>query len=340
MLLLAFTVAGAAALQLSESGSTLLYPIMMRWIQAYGPQHRALTITAAPTGSGAGIRAALTGDADIGASDAFLSDDQVRDGRLENIPLAVSAQEIAYNIPELRDGQPLRLSGQILAGIYDGSIGSWDDRLIVDANPGRTMPHHAIFPVHRSDGAGDTFLFTQYLSRSVPAWEQRVHFGTTVQWPENPRSLTGLGNAGVLDTAARVRYSVAYLGISYDARAQAAGLVTAAIANAEGSFVLPTADAIAATLRIAKERIPADGRLSLVYVRGRAAYPIVNFEYAIVKTTQSVPGRAAGLRDFLQWIVAPSGGNDPALLSEVHFLPLPSQARAIALTQIGSIAGP
>jgi phosphate transport system substrate-binding protein len=312
--------------------------MMVRWIQAYGLQHRAVRIRAAPTGSGAGIRAALSGDADIGASDAFLNDDQIR-GRLQNIPLAVSAQEIAYNIPELRDGPPLRLSGPILAGIYAGSIVSWDDRPIVEANPGRNIPHHAILPVHRSDGAGDTFLFTQYLSRSDPAWEQSVHFGTEVQWPNTPRSLTGVGNAGVLDTAARARYSVAYLGISFDARARAAGLATAAIANADGSFVLPTNDAIAATLRVAKE-LPSDGRLSLVYLRGPAAYPIVNFEYAIVKTTQRVPGHAAALRDFLQWIVAPSGGNDPALLSEVHFLPLPSRARAIALAQIGAIAGP
>jgi phosphate transport system substrate-binding protein len=338
-LLVTLTGVAVAKVRLVETGSTLLYPIMTRWIGLYGALHRAMSFRAAPTGSGVGIRAATTGDAQIGASDTYLSDALVKDGRLVNIPLAVSAGEIDYNIPELRGGPALQLSGPILAGIYAGTIASWDDPLIAEINPGRSLPHHTILPVHRSDGSGDTSLFTEFLSRSTPSWDRSVHFGTDVRWPVNPRALESVGNAGVIDMASRVPYSVAYVGISYTARAQVAKLDVAALRDRDGAYVLPTDENLAASVQAAGA-LPADGRLSIIYRAGRATYPIVNFEYAVVRTKQTAPGMASALRDFLAWIVSPTTGNAPDLLSEVHMLPLPSQAREVAIQQIKSISGP
>ncbi len=133
-LLVASTTAVQATVRLSETGSTLLFPIVTIWIKDYRPAHPEVRIEPAATGSGTGIRAAIRGLAQIGASDAYLSDDQISRNGVINIPLAVSAQEIVYNVPELKGGPPLKLSGPLLAGIYDGSIPYWDDAKIAALN--------------------------------------------------------------------------------------------------------------------------------------------------------------------------------------------------------------
>jgi phosphate transport system substrate-binding protein len=333
--------AGAsAATYMSETGSTLLYPILTVWIERFESAHGDVRIDAAATGSGDGIRAAVTGRAELGGTDAYLDDRQMQQHDLLNVPLAVSAQEVAYNVPELRGAAPLRLTGPVLAGMYDGSITTWDDRRIAALNPGRTLPHHGIVLVHRTDGSGDTFYFTQYLSRSTPAWDRNTHFGTRVHWPSTPSALEGTGNAGMIETCANASYSVAYIGISYAGRASAAGLDVAAVQNRSGAFVLPTVASTRATAEAMAAAVPDDGRLSLVYSSGPDAYPLVNFEYVIVKVEQSVPGTAAAMRDFLNWIVAPDGGNDATLLASVSFAPLPARVRSLARREISTITGP
>lgn len=329
-----------ARTHISETGSTLLFPIMSAWGGAFGKVEPSVRVDANATGSGVGISSAMSGFADIGASDAFLTDAQLKGHALLDIPLAVSAQEIVYNVPELRGAAPLRLSGPVLAGIYTGSVTFWDAPEIASINPGVTLPHHTILPVRRADGSGDTALFTEYLSLTTPAWDRTVHFGTNVHWPRVKSVLFGTGNAGLVDTAANAAYSVGYLGISYAQRAQAEGLAVAAVENKAGAFVLPTTGAIGATAAGAANLVPPDGRCSIIDLPGPGAYPLVNFEYAIVGGAQRKRGMAQALRDFLTWIVTPSEGNDPALLAQVHFAPLPAHVREIALRQIASIAGP
>jgi phosphate transport system substrate-binding protein len=339
-ILLALSALGDATVRLSETGSTLLYPIMTVWIARYDAAHSGVRIDATASGSGAGIKAATAGSAEIGASDAYLSDVQMKSNGLLNIPLAVSAQEIAYNVPELHGTPALRLTGRVLARMYDATITMWDDPAIAALNPSRTLPHRAVHPVHRTDGSGDTFLFTQFLSLTTPSWDQAVHFGTTVQWPTNMKALEGTGNAGVIEVSSNVPYALAYIGISYSERALAAGLDVAALQNRTGEFVLPTTSTARVTAQSVAGKVPDDGRFPMIFTAGAEAYPLVNFEYAVVKSTQTVPGRAEALRDFLAWIVAPASGNDPALLAPVHFAPLPERVRAIAMRQIASISGP
>jgi phosphate transport system substrate-binding protein len=336
----AFTSPAWARTHISETGSTLLFPIMSAWGGEFGKAEPSVRVDANATGSGVGISSAMSGFADIGASDAFLTDAQLKGHDLLDVPLAVSAQEIVYNVPELRGGAPLRLSGPILAGIYAGSIAFWDAPEIAAVNPGVVLPHHAILPVRRADGSGDTALFTEYLSLTTPSWDRIVHFGTNVHWPVNKKVLYGTGNAGVVDTAANAAYSIGYLGISYARRAQAEGLEVAELQNRAGAFVAPTTDAIAATAGRAASLVPPDGRCSIIDLPGADSYPLVNFEYAVVGAAQRKRGMAKALRDFLTWIVTPTEGNDPALLASVHFAPLPPRVREIALRQIASIAGP
>jgi phosphate transport system substrate-binding protein len=335
---LSTTALGTA--HISETGSTLLYPIMTAWIEQYMKTDDTVRIDANATGSGVGISSAISGFAQIGGSDAFLSDAQMKTQKLLNIPVAVSAQEIVYNVPELRDVPPLHLSGPVLAGIYSGTIATWDALEIAALNPSVALPHHVILPVRRSDSAGDTLIFTQYLSLTTPSWDRDVHYGTGVHWPTNKKMLQGPGNAGVLVTAKSAPYSIAYLGISYAARAAASGLVAAALQNKAGAFVLPTTENTRATAEAVANLVPDDGRSSMIYTAGVDAYPLVNFEYAVVRAEQVTPGNAKALRDFLSWIVSPTEGNEATLLASVHFAPLPDRVRSIAEKQIGDITGP
>ena len=334
-LALACAAGAAAQTALSESGSTLLYPLMQVWATEYERLHAGVTISAEATGSGAGISKALAGSATIGGSDAYLSDAQRAQGAI-NIPLAVSAQQIDYNLPQLNTVR-LRLSGPVLAGIYSGRVRNWDDPALTALNPGVPLPHHAIVPIRRAEGSGDTFLFTQYLSFSDPSWEAGANYGTRVRWPAVAGEQQARGNAGVLELCKNAPYSIAYVGISFFEQARAAGVGYAALRNRDGAFVEPAAESIEAATRSA--RVPGDGRVSLVFRPGRDVYPIVNFEYAVVKTHQPDTATAERVRAFLSWIVEPQGGNANSFLQPVHFVPLPADVLSLSKKMIASIGG-
>jgi phosphate transport system substrate-binding protein len=334
------TVAAAAAVRLTETGSTLIYPIMTVWIDRYRQSHGDFQMDAAATGSGVGIRSTIEGTVQLGASDAYLTDAEMKPNGLLNIPLAVSAQEVDYNVPEMHGQPTLKMSGAVLAAIYSGAVGYWDDKRITELNPGARLPHRQIIPVRRSEGSGDTFLFTQYLSLSSPAWDKGPHFGTTVKWPDNGAIQDATGNAGVIDTCQRVTYCIAYVGSSYSDRARASGLEPFALQNKSGAYIRPSTEAVLATADALSSSLGEDGRLSMVYQTGGEAYPLVNFEYAIVRQQQTTPGVATELKEFLNWIVAPNAGNDEKLLAPVHFVPLPEHARSVARKLIASINGP
>ncbi len=330
---------GYAATRLSESGSTLLHPLMDIWVDAYRSEHPDVHIETLASGSGAGIAAAISGEVQLGASDAPLKDDQMVAPAMLNIPLAVSAQQIDYHVPELGK-EPLELNGSVLADIYDGSVTSWDDRRIAQLNPGITLPRHRIVPIRRAEASGDTYLFTEYLSRSSPQWDRTVHYGTRVNWPPIDTALEDLGNTGVIQLCHHVPYSIAYVGISLLDHARADGLGIASLQNRDGQFLQPDAKSIAAAVRSGVTKVPKDGRISLVFVPGAAAYPIVNFQYAIVRQQQSAADVAAALRAFLAWAVDPSGGSRAAFLDQVHFVPLPNDVLELSRSQIASIHGP
>ena len=206
----------AAQVTLAETGSTLIYPVFRVWAADYPKTHPGVTVTTAATGSGAGVEQAISGAAQIGASDAYMSDAQVRDNPLIiNVPMAISAQTVNYNIPDL-NGQNLKLDGPTLAGIYSGKIQSWDDPAIAAINTGVKLPHNAIAPIHRSDASGDTFIFTQYLTfHHAASWEYSPGYGTTIAWAAAPNALTADGNAGMIAKIHDTPYSIGYVGVSF-----------------------------------------------------------------------------------------------------------------------------
>jgi phosphate transport system substrate-binding protein len=192
-----------------------------------------------------------------------------------------------------------------------------------------------IVPIHRLDGSGDTFIFTQYLSASDAGWASSLHYGTSVSWPAISGEVGAKGNSGMLTALTNNPYGIAYIGISFAKQTAAAGLGQAALLNKAGQYVLPTTANIQAAADSVASTTPADERISMIFADGPSAYPIVNYEYAIVDSHQPAPAIAEAIRDFLKWAV--TEGNGPTFLSPVHFLPLPPAVQALSLTQINNI---
>src|SRR5580698_9164055 len=329
--------ASAADIVLNETGSTLLYPLFQRWVPAYAAARPNVKINTAATGSGAGIEAAIAGTAQIGASDAYMSDEEAEHNRqIISVPLAISAQTIDYNIPGLA-GPALKLDGTILAGIYSGQIQQWDDPAIVALNPNTKLPHQAIVPIRRDDASGDTFVFTQFLDFANQKWEDGIGYGTTVKWPDVSGEVGAKGNDGMVKTLAATPYSIGYVGISFSDDAGKAKLGTVLLKNQGGKFVLPTPATVSAAAATLDPRTPPDERLTLVFAPGANSYPLINYEYAIVSAKQPDPQVAAAISNFLLWCISPQGGSAASFLDPVHFIALPRSIRARSEMQIAKI---
>jgi phosphate transport system substrate-binding protein len=329
------TAPSASSASLSETGSTLLYPLFNLWVPDYKTAFPQVTITTAGTGSGTGISSAAGGTADIGASDAYLSPaDNTKYPTLENIPLAISAQMINYNLPTVKGN--LKLDGTVLAEMYTGKITMWNDPAIAALNPGVTLPDIKVIPLHRSDGSGDTFLFTTYLSKQDSSWASSVGYDTTVAWPKTATELAFKGNSGMVTGCQDNVGCIAYIGISYKSDTTKAGLGEAQVENGGGQYEMPTTATIAAAAA-SFATIPANGAISLIDSSASGAYPIINYEYAIVNTTQPNATKAQDIKALLYWAI--TAGNNGKYLDQVNFQPLPQAAITASealISKIGS----
>ncbi|HEX7389938.1 MAG TPA: phosphate ABC transporter substrate-binding protein PstS [Acidiphilium sp.] len=332
---LATGTARAATTGLVETGSTLLYPLFNLWVPDFMKTHPGVRVTTQGTGSGTGIAEAIAGVVQIGASDAYMSTPQIKKNPdILNIPLAISAQAVNYNLPGLA-GTHLKLSGPVLAGIYSGKISTWNAPAIAALNPGVKLPDHKIIPVHRADGSGDTFLFTQYLSASTPAWNSTVSYGTTISWPAVPGGLGAEGNPGMVEALKQNPYSIAYIGVSFHEQIASAKLGTAMLQNKDGKFVLPTAKTIATAADALVGKTPKDERISLIFAPGAESYPIINYEYAVVSARQHDAATANAVKALLTWAI--NQGNAPAYLDKVEFKALPAAIKRLSEAQIARI---
>ncbi len=326
------------AVSLQETGSSLLYPLFNLWEEQIHTDHSNVTITTASTGSGTGVSDASNGTVNIGASDAYLSPGQVAAAPgIENIPLAISGQEINYNVPGISATSHLKLDGSVLAQIYQGTITNWNDPKIAALNPGVTLPNLTIIPIHRSDSSGDTFLFSSFLSDSDPTgWT--IAPGTTISWPNVAGEVTAQGNGGMVQACQKNPGCVAYIGISYQTEATGAGLGYAALQNKSGNYELPTQATFSDEAAGFTSSTPASGTISMIYGSATDGYPIVNFEYGIVLSKQSSSTTAQAIRAVLAWAIDPNGGNAPTFLDQVGFVALPTQIEAISSKLISKIS--
>ncbi|WP_394339679.1 phosphate ABC transporter substrate-binding protein PstS [Mycobacterium intracellulare] len=331
------TTPASSPVTLSETGSTLLYPLFNLWGPAYHDKYNNVTITTQGTGSGTGISQSAAGAVAIGASDAYLSEgDMAAHKGLMNIALAISAQQVNYNLPGVTEH--IKLNGKVLAGMYNGSVKTWNDPQIAGLNPGVNLPATPVVPLHRSDGSGDTFLFTQYLSKQDPdGWGKSPGFGTTVAFPTVPGALGENGNGGMVTGCADTPGCVAYIGISFLDQAQGKGLGEAQLANASDKYLLPDAKSIQAAAAGFASKTPANQAISLINGPAPDGYPIVNYEYAIVNSGQKDAATAQTLQAFLHWAI--SDGNNASFLDKVHFQPLPADVAKLSDAQIAKISG-
>ncbi len=322
---------------LSETGATELYPLMNLWAPAYNAKYPNVSITTGSTGSGAGISQAAAGAVNIGASGAYLSggDLSAHQG-LMNVALAVSAEQVNYNLPGVTEH--LKLNGKVLAAMYQGTIKTWNDPQIAALNPGVNLPATPVVPLHRSDGSGDTFVFTQYLSKQDPdGWGKSPGYNTTIAFPAVPGALGENGAGGMVTGCAQTPGCVAYIGTSYLDQASQKGLGEAELANASGSYLLPNAQSVAAEAAGFAAQTPANQVVSLINGPAPDGYPIVNYEYAVVYSNQKDPAVAQTMQAFLHWAV--TDGNSPTFLDQFHFQPLPASVAKLSDAQIAKISG-
>ncbi len=325
---------------LLETGSSLLYPAFQLWVANFSQYYPHLQVTPASTGSGTGQADAEDGTVQVGGSDAYMTPAELSEySTMLNIPLAISAQQVNYNIPGLNTVH-LNMSGTVLAEIYNGTITMWNDSRIASLQSpsvASKLPGDTIIPVRRGDSSGDTFLFTSFLSDTNAWWNKTVGYATSVQWPAVPGELSPSLNSGMLD-ALQTPYTIAYVGISYLNSANQLGYGNVYLQNKAGNFVGITSTNIESAVSALAPSTPANEIISLINAPGADSYPIVNYEYAIVNMHQSSAATAQNIQAFLTWIV--TYGNAPYFLLQVHFEPLPASVQQLSLTQIDSITSP
>jgi phosphate transport system substrate-binding protein len=305
---------GALAQSLTGAGATFPYPIYSKWFDVYH-EKTGVQINYQSIGSGAGIQQVKAGTVDFGASDAALSDAQLKDmpRRVVHFPTVAGAVVLAYNLPG--SGRPLQLTPEILAGIYLGKITTWNDKRIVAANPGARMPAVPILAVHRSDGSGTTNIFTLYLAAVSGEWKGLVGSGTSVRWPSG---VGGKGNEGVAGLVRQTPGAVGYVELAY---AKQNKLPVALLRNRAGKFVEPTLAATMAAMRAAAPLLAKDVRTPIVDSPAPDAYPIAGLTFLLVYQDQRDPVRAKALAEFIQWAMR----DGQAMAEALDYAPLPAE---------------
>ena len=301
-------------------------------------------VNTAAGGSGSGQTGVEQNTINIGGSDPFLTNAQMAaNPGILNIPVAISAQQVNYNLPGMPTNTHLNFTGTVLAGIYNGTITYWDDPAIKglqSASVATSLPHDLIVPMHRSDSSGDTNLFTTYLSDTSPSWSKTYGSGNTVAWASVPSAQAQNGNSGMLTACQQTQYCIAYIGVSYLAQATTAGLGNAALQNLNGNFVQLTTANVQAAVNAQYQSTPPDERYSMIYGPGTTSYPIVNYEYALVKQHQSSSALAQDIQAFLWYTTLPQYGQSAYFLNQVGFIGLPPSILQLTWAQINSITSP
>jgi len=325
-LLLAITVSWAAETSLTGAGATFPYPLYSKWFDVYG-KATGVRINYQSIGSGGGIQQLKAGTVDFGASDAPLSDEEAKamPGQVLHIPTVAGAVVVAYNLPGASKG--LRLTPDVVAGIYLGHIKRWNDQRIASLNPGVSLPNLAIAVVHRSDGSGTSYIFTSYLAAVNRAWAVRVGAGKSVDWPIG---LGGKGNEGVAGLVKQTPGGIGYMELAYATQNR---LPYASIRNRAGKYVEPTLASTTAAVAGAVKAMQRDVRVSIVNAPGEGAYPIAGLTYILVYRAQRDREKGRALGGFLSWAIHDGQKYAPALL----YAPLPEEVMKINERAIKSI---
>jgi len=295
-LLLALGASAASAQNLTGAGATFPYPIYSKWFDVYH-EKTGIQINYQSIGSGGGIQQVKAGTVDFGASDAALSNDRLKEmpRRVIHFPTVAGALAIAYNLPGFT--ATLKLTPELITGIYMGTITVWNDPKIAAANPGVTMPTVPILAIHRSDGSGTTNIFTTYLALVSTQWKELVGVNTSVSWPSG---VGGKGNEGVAGLVRQTPGAIGYVELAYARQTQ---LQVALVRNKAGKFMEPTLASTTAAVAAAAEALAKDVRAPIANAATPDAYPIAGLTYLLVYQDQKDPARARALANFIDWAI-------------------------------------
>ncbi len=302
---------------LNGAGATFPNPMYSKWFSEYHKIHSDVQVNYQPIGSGGGIRQVTAGTVDFGASDMPMTDKQLQDAKFKilNIPTVLGAVVPAYNIPGV-SGE-VTFTPEALAGIFLGKISKWNDKAITSANPGMNFPDKDIIVVHRSDGSGTTFIFTDYLSKVSPEWKNQVGADTSVKWP---LGMGGKGNEGVAGYVRNLAGSIGYVELIY---AIQNNIPYGSVRNSSGVFLKATLQGVTAAAASAP-KMPADFRVSITNAPGKDAYPISSFTWLLIPAQSKDPAKGKILSDFLNWMVT----DGQKMTEALSYAPLPENVVA------------
>jgi phosphate transport system substrate-binding protein len=326
LLCLALAVPAGAQTTLNGAGATFPYPMYSKWFSEYHKAHPDIQINYQSIGSGGGIRQVLAGTVDFGASDGPMTDEQLSQAKTKilHVPTVLGANVPAYNIPGVT--AELKFTPEALAGIFLGRINSWNDPAIATANPGVNLPNQAIIVIHRSDGSGTTYIWTDYLSKVSPEWQSQVGKGTSVKWPVG---LGGKGNEGVAGMIRQMQGSIGYIELIYAIENKISyGIVK----NAAGSYVKASLASVTAAAASVKS-MPADFRVSITNAPGKDAYPISSFTWLLIPAQSKDSQKGKILADFLAWMVA----DGQKMTAELAYAPLPESVATKVKAEIKQV---
>ena len=309
--LLTLGVSAAQAQKLTGAGATFPYPIYSKWFSEYSAAHPGVQINYQSIGSGGGILQVTSGTVDSGASDIVMTDQQIAASKVKLValPTVIGAVVPIFNVSGVSS---LKLSPDVLADIFLGRVGSWNDARIAKDNPGVKLPAESINVVHRAEGSGTTFIFTDYLSKVSKDWANGPGKGSALNWP---KGLSAKGNEGVAGMVRQLPGSIGYVELIY---AMQNHIAFAELKNAAGNWVKASIDGVteaAASLT----KIPADYRVSITNAPGANAYPISSFTWLLVPVKSADPAKGKVLKDFLNWML----NDGESQVSSLYYAPLP-----------------
>jgi phosphate transport system substrate-binding protein len=310
---------GSAGVTLNAAGATFPYPIYSKWFNEYHKLHSNVTINYQSIGSGGGIRQLSAGTVDFGASDMPLKDDLLQKLNLHitQFPTVLGAVVPSYNIPGVQ--ATLKFTPAALAGIYLGKITKWNDPEMRKNNPGVKLPAKDITVVHRSDGSGTTFVWTDYLSKVSPEWKSKVGSNTSVQWPVG---LGGKGNEGVAGVVKQTPDAIGYVELIYALQNNMAyGLVE----NSSGNFVKASLETAKDAAAGAASEMQQDVRVSITDPPGKDAYPICSFTYLLIPDHIADAAKRDAIKDFLHWMLTDGQG----MVESLDYGQLPESVKQI-----------
>src|SRR6516162_271328 len=323
-----FTLSAGVMAQttLNGAGASFPNPIYQKWFSENHNLHPDVQVNYQSVGSGAGIRQVQAGTVDFGASDGPMTDEQIAVSKVKvlHVPTVLGAVVPAYNIPGV-SGE-VKFTPEILAGIFLGKISRWNDKAIVSANPGVNFPDKEIIVVHRSDGSGTSFIWTDYLSKVSGDWKTQVGADTSVKWPVG---MGGKGNEGVSGLVHQLSGSIGYVELIYAVQQK---IPYGSVRNSSGNFVKASLESVTAAAASAP-KMPADFRVSITNPPGKEAYPIASFTWLLIPAQSKDPAKGKILNEFLNWMVT----DGQKMTSALTYAPLPDSVAAkvkVAIKQV------